>query len=138
MWLRGVTAAELQRSAGVAASPKSVPFSSVLLLRSPSLFFWASVAALYIKVCFSFNFYTAPPFTLPPPPSSLPRTHTHPPSQFLCCRLKGPISRIRGPPQQGSVSRLSTQLIMILRPSDEWSSLIGWHCENTGTHFQRP
>lgn len=41
-----------------------------------------------------------------------------------------------GLPQQGSGSRLSTQLIMILQPNDEWSTLIGWHCENTGTHFR--
>lgn len=80
----------------------------------------------YIKVSRSFNFCAAPCAVQPRSP------------HFFCCSLNGPISRIRGPPQQGSVSRLSTQLIMILRPNDEWSALIGWHCENTGTHFQRP
>lgn len=55
---------------------------------------------------------------------------------FFYGRMNGLIFRSRGPPQQGSGSQLSTQLIMILQPNDEWSALIGWHCENTETHFR--
>lgn len=55
----------------------------------------------------------------------------HSANLFYCC-----MNSECGHPQQGSGSRLSTQLIMIPQPNDEWRALIGWHCENTEAHFR--